>query len=204
MAKKSAKKAAKQKRQAQNQARSRANNNSKNANNTNQNNTSNSNNTNSSKHIQQLTSKMANFSLADDNNGGGGQLPALSLVPSGLGNLGSTCYFNSVMQVLGQTYVLGRQLAERSDPQYTWEAKTVYLEVVSASKKKEEEEEEGEDIEGKDKSGNGNGAEEEEEVNSNTSIEAYFRADSRRTTLPEPHSLITAFVNLQREIFTGR
>lgn len=204
MAKKSAKKAAKQKRQAQNQARSRANNNSnKNANNTNQNNNTNSN-TNSSKHIQQLTSKMANFSLADDNNGGGGQLPALSLVPSGLGNLGSTCYFNSVMQVLGQTYVLGRQLAERSDPQYTWEAKTVYLEVVSASKK--EEEEEGEDIEGKDKSGNGNGAEEEEEVNSNTSssIEAYFRADSRRTTLPEPHSLITAFVNLQREIFTGR
>lgn len=160
----SAKKAAKQKRQAQNQARSRAN---KNA----------STNDDDSKQIKQMTAKMETISLGQDGQG----KQTLSLVPSGLGNQGNTCYFNSAMQILGQTYVLNRCLAERSDPEYRWKASTVYLDVGNSAKKEEDGCE--------DNCGN---------------LDARFKVDSRVMQLPDPHPLITAFVTLQRQIFTGR
>lgn len=63
------------------------------------------------------------------------QLPPVSFspTPSGLPNLGNTCYFNSVCQVLGQTYVLHHMLTERSVPGFIWTAKTFYLEEKSPS-----------------------------------------------------------------------
>lgn len=126
-----------------------------------------------------MTAKMETISLGQD---GKQTEQTLSLVPSGLGNQGNTCYFNSAMQILGQTYVLNRCLAERSDPEYRWKASTVYLEVVDGPKKEE-------DGCGEDDCGN---------------LDARFKVDSRVMQLPDPHPLITAFVTLQRQIFTGR
>lgn len=54
-------------------------------------------------------------------------LITVSPVPAGLSNVGNTCYYNSVMQVMGQTYLLYHLLTERSTADYVWNAKTFYL-----------------------------------------------------------------------------
>lgn len=136
-----------------------------------------------------MTAKMETISLGGQD---GQQQPVLSLVPSGLVNLGSTCYFNSALQMLGQTYVLNRLLQERSSPDYRWKANTVYLEVVNTGQTLKKEEDGGNDC-GKDDNKDG----------SDGSLVARFKADSREMLLSDPHPLISAFVTLQRQIFTG-
>ncbi|KAH7638328.1 ubiquitin carboxyl-terminal hydrolase 16-like protein [Dermatophagoides farinae] len=55
-----------------------------------------------------------------------GHSAQLNNQPSGLPNLGNTCYFNSVMQVMAQTYPLHHYLRERCQTDFRWNARTFY------------------------------------------------------------------------------
>ncbi|OTF82860.1 ubiquitin carboxyl-terminal hydrolase 16-like protein, partial [Euroglyphus maynei] len=55
-----------------------------------------------------------------------GNSAKLANQPSGLPNLGNTCYFNSVMQVMAQTYPLHHFLRERCQPDFQWNARTFF------------------------------------------------------------------------------